>query len=136
MKRDSYQSASVTAALLHAGRRRMFERIRAGDMLSLDEAAALMAVNVSMVVSWASCGKCVGLVLDGTIKVPSWQFDPAIWPAIKSTAAALGATDGWQLLGFLETSTPALDRLTPRSALEQGVHVSRVLDVAFAEAHR
>ena len=48
---------------------------------------------------------------------------------------ALGTTDGWPLLAFLESPHPALDGQTPRVALEQGVDAKRVLGLATAEGH-
>ena len=50
-------------------------------------------------------------------------------------AAALGSTDGWQLLAFLESPHPALDGQSPRTALEQGTPAQRVIDLATAEGH-
>ena len=48
---------------------------------------------------------------------------------------ALGSTDGWQLLAFLESPHPALDGQSPRTALEQGTPAQRVIDLATAEGH-
>jgi hypothetical protein len=50
-------------------------------------------------------------------------------------AAALGSTDGWQLLAFLESPHPALDGQSPRTALEQGTSAQRVINLATAEGH-
>ncbi|MDH4392551.1 MAG: hypothetical protein QE285_14150 [Aquabacterium sp.] len=44
-------------------------------------------------------------------------------------ARALGTTDGWALLSFLETPHGALEGATPRAAIEQG-RAERVLEIA------
>jgi hypothetical protein len=54
---------------------------------------------------------------------------------IQSLSEALGTTDGWQMLSFLETPHEALDGLAPRIALEQGVSGQRIVDLATAEGH-
>ena len=83
--------------------------------------------------------KCAQLVAERnkieSFKLPRWQFDPEIWSVIPLIAKSLGTTDGWQLLTFLESPSPALDGKAPRVALEQGVPVERVLALATASAH-
>jgi hypothetical protein len=54
---------------------------------------------------------------------------------IQALSEALGTTDGWQMLSFLETPHEALDGLAPRIALEQGVPGRRIVDLATAEGH-
>ena len=69
------------------------------------------------------------------MELPRWQFEPTIWPALQPFAKSLGTSDGWQLLGFLESPATALDGQTPRAALEQGASLERILTLATAEAH-
>ena len=54
---------------------------------------------------------------------------------IHSLYDALGTTDGWQMLSFLETPHEALDGLAPRIALEQGVSGQRIVDLAIVQGH-
>lgn len=134
MTRDLYETAATTAALLRAGRQHLRDRIRAADMIARGEVASLMAVDESTVDAWVRSGRCIG-VTDRTMVFPRWQFDPSIWPLIQRIGESLGTKDGLRVLGFLETSAPALDGLTPRVALERGIPMSRVLDVAMGDAH-
>lgn len=91
-------------------------------MISLGEAAALMEVDESTVVAWVRTGRrCIG-ILGRTMALPRWQFDPLVWPAIQVVGKERGTTDGWQVLSFMESPAPALNGLTPRLALEQGIH--------------
>ncbi|MDN8618324.1 hypothetical protein [Variovorax ginsengisoli] len=132
--KDRYASTKATAALLRAGRRYQRDRLRAADMISLGEAASLMEVEEATVVAWVRTGKCIG-ILGRTMALPRWQFDPLVWPATQVVGNGLGTTDGWQVLSFMETPAPALNGLTQRVALEQGVPISRTAGVAMAEAH-
>jgi hypothetical protein len=54
---------------------------------------------------------------------------------IQALSEALGTTDGWPLLSFLETPHEALDGLAPRIALEQGVSGRHIVELATAEGH-
>ena len=132
--KNLYATAETTAGLLRAGRKYQRDRLRAADMISLGEAASLMEVDESMVTAWVRTGRCIGIP-GRAIVLPRWQFDPSVWPAIQVVGNGLGTTDGWQVLCFMETPASALNGLTPRVALEQGVPISRVLDVAIADAH-
>lgn len=58
-----------------------------------------------------------------------------VFPVIQSLSEALGTTDGWQMLSFLETPHEALDGLAPRIALEQGDYGKRIVDLATAKRH-
>lgn len=93
-----------------------------------------MEVDKSTVVAWVRTGRCIGIPGRG-MALPRWQFDPLVWPAIQVVGKELGVTEGWQLLSFMESPAPALNGLTPRVALEQGVPISRIAGVAMAEAH-
>jgi hypothetical protein len=68
-------------------------------------------------------------------KLPKWQFEPTLWTAIAPISEQLGSTDGWRVLGFLESPRQALNGLTPRAAIEQGIALDEVLALASAEAH-
>ena len=104
--------------------------LSAGDMSSTDEAAALVGASRVTINAWIGRGRCIGLVQTKRgFRVPAWQFGPAFRPAVPVLARALGTTDGWALLSFLENPLGALEGRTPRSAIEQG-QLQRVLDVA------
>lgn len=63
------------------------------------------------------------------MRLPRWQFDPAVWEALPELARALGTKDGWALLTFLESPLGGLNGLTPRQALEQGL-LDQVIELA------
>ncbi|MDO8262078.1 MAG: hypothetical protein Q7T21_02525 [Gallionella sp.] len=70
--------------------------------------------------AWIKSGPCIGVSnLRRSFKLPRWQFEPAIWPALQPIAKSLSTSDGWQLLACLESPAPALDGQTPRAALTQ-----------------
>ena len=105
-------------------------------MITTDEAAALAGTTRVTVNAWIKSGRCIGVSnLRRGFKLPRWQFEPAIWPALQPLAKRLGTSDGWQLLAFLESPATALDGQTPRAALEQGAALERILALATAEAH-
>ena len=105
-------------------------------MISTDEAAQLAGTTRVTVNAWIKAGRCIGVAhLRRGFKLPSWQFEPAIWPVLQPLAKSLGSNDGWQLLSFLESPATALDGQTPRAALEQGTAIERILKLATAEAH-
>jgi len=133
---DPYASADESAQLLKAGAHYRRERIEASDMITTDEAAELAGTSRVTINAWIKAGRCIGVSnLRRGFKLPRWQFEPAIWPALQPVAKSLGTTDGWQLLSFLESPSMALDGKTPRAALEQGVSVERILELATAGAH-
>lgn len=108
-------------------------RLNAGDMLSTDEAAALVGTSRVTVNAWIKKGRAIGLSQTTRgFKLPRWQFEPAMWSALPEIVAAFGCKEGWAVLAFLETPAGGLDGLTPRMALEQG-QVDRVLKLAAAE---
>lgn len=120
-------------ALLSAGLAWRQARLDQPDMLSSEEAAALIRTNRETVNQWIRTGRCIGL--ERSVRgwrLPRWQFEPAIHKHLPAIAAALGTTEGWALLLFLETPHDALDGRTPRVALEQG-EAERVLDLAGVE---
>lgn len=131
-----YATAAQTAAVLRSGAQYRRDRMEAADMITTDEAAALAGTTRVTINAWIKAGRCIGLSnLRRGFKLPRWQFEPAIWPALQPVAKQLGSADGWQLLAFLESPATALDGQTPRAALEQGVALDRILALATAEAH-
>ena len=131
-----YATAAQTAAVLRSGAQYRRDRMDAADMISTDDAAALAGTTRVTVNAWIKNGRCIGVSnLRRGFKLPRWQFEPTIWPALQPLAKSLGTQDGWQLLTFLESPAAALDGKTPRAALEQGVNLERVLALATAEAH-
>ena len=106
------------------------------DMLSIDEAAELAGASRVTIKAWIKSLHCIAVSNRRCgLKLPRCQFEPNVWPALKPLAMALGTTDGWQSLVFLETGALALAGQTPRAALEQGVSLQRILAIATAEEH-
>lgn len=127
---SDYLPPAQTQALLLDSLAARTIRLSAGDMLSTDEAAALVGASRVTINAWIDRGRCIGLVQTKRgSRVPAWQFGPAFWPTVPLLAQALGTTDGRALLSFLETPLGALEGRTPRSAIEHG-QLQRVLDVA------
>jgi len=133
---DSYASEAQTDALLRSGAAYRRERIQAADMITTDEAAELTGASRVTINAWIKAGRCIGVShLRRGFKLPRWQFEPFVFPHLQPLSQALGTTDGWPLLAFLESPHPALDGQTPRVALEQDVDALRVLSLATAEGH-
>jgi hypothetical protein len=133
---DTYASEAQTAALLRSGASFRRERMNAADMLTTDEAAKLADTSRVTINAWIKSQRCVGVShLRRGFKLPRWQFEPAVFPLLQPLAKALGASDGWTVLSFLESAHPALDGLTPRMALDKGMNAQRILDIATAEGH-
>jgi hypothetical protein len=133
---DPYASEAQTSALLRTGAQYRRERMDAQDMITTEEAASLAGTTRVTINAWIKSGRCIGVAhLRRGFKLPRWQFEPAVWAAIAPLAAQLGSDDGWRVLGFLETPLPALDGITPRAALEQGLPIDRITALATAEAH-
>lgn len=131
-----YSTVAQTKALLQSGAQYRRDRMDAADMITTDEAAELAGTSRVTINAWIKSGRCIGLAhLRRGFKLPRWQFEPAIWPALQPLSKQLGTTDGWQLLAFLESPAPALDGQTPRAALEQGTELTRILGLATAEAY-
>lgn len=133
---DTYASEAQTDALLRSGAAYRRERMQAADMITTDEAAELAGTSRVTINAWIKAGRCIGVShLRRGFKLPRWQFEPFVFPHLLSLSQALGTTEGWPLLAFLEGPHPALDGQTPRVALEQGVDAKRVLGLATAEGH-
>jgi hypothetical protein len=131
-----YATAAQTAAVLRSGAQYRRERMEAADMITTDEAATLAGTTRVTINAWIKAGRCIGVAhLRRGFKLPRWQFEPAVWPVLLPLAKALGSSDGWQLLSFLESPATALDGQTPRAALEQGAAPERIVALATAEAH-
>lgn len=133
---DYDASEAQTKALLRLGAQYRLQRIQAADMITTDEAATLSGTTRVTMNAWIKSGRCIGVShLRRGYKLPRWQFEPFIFPVLAPMAAALGSTDGWQLLAFLESPHPALDSRSPRTALEQGTPAQRVINLAMAQGH-
>lgn len=129
----AYATAQHTADLLARGQAWRAARLAQADIVSTDEAAQLLGTNRETISRWIGSGRCIGLQRPVRgYRLPRWQFEPAIQPHLQAISRALGTTEGWALLLFLETSHEALDGRTPRTALEQG-EPERVIDLAAAE---
>lgn len=128
-----YVSAAQTSALLNSSLASRRERLAAADMINTDEAALMVGSTRVTINAWIAKGRCIGLTQSKRgFRLPKWQFEPVIWDHLAKLSAALGTTDGWALLTFLETPQGALDGVTPRVAFERG-HGSRVLSLAAQE---
>lgn len=133
-KRPSpYVSAAQTKSLLASSLAARNERLQAADMVNTDDAASIAATTRVTINAWISKGRAIGLTQTRRgFRLPVWQFDPQFWELIPKLSKALGTTEGWTLLSFLETPLGCLDGKTPRAAIEQGL-TERVLDLAAAE---
>lgn len=135
-KADPYATAAQSAAVLRSGAEFRKNRIAAADMLTTDEAAELAGVSRVTINAWIKQGRCIGISnLRRGFKLPKWQFEPHVFELIQPLFEALGTTDSWSLLAFLENSQEALDRRTPLVALAQGESAERILQLAMAEGH-
>lgn len=133
---DPYATAAQSAAVLRSGAQYRRERMEADDMITTDDAALLAGASRVTINAWIKSRRCIGVShLRRGFKLPRWQFEPNLWPILQPLASALGGSDGWQVLTFLETPASALDGQTPRAALEQGVPAKHILALATAEAH-
>jgi hypothetical protein len=107
------------------------QRIMAADMLTVADAANTIGATANDIRQWVADGRCLGVSTSSkAMRLPRWQFDLDVWPWIQAIADALGTTDGWSLLSFLESPSGALNGRTPRQALEQG-EPTRVIQLAW-----
>lgn len=135
-KADPYATAAQSAAVLRSGAEFRKNRIAAADMLTTEEAAELAGVSRVTINAWIKQNRCIGIAnLRRGFKLPKWQFEPQVFELIQPLFEALGTTDSWSVLAFLENSQDALDRRTPLVALEQGESGERILQLAMAEGH-
>lgn len=136
IKTDPYATAAQSAAVLRSGAEFRKNRMAAADMLTTDEAAELAGVSRVTINAWIKQNRCIGIAnLRRGFKMPKWQFEPQIFELIQPLFEALGTTDSWSVLAFLENSQEALDRRTPLVALAQGESAERILQLAMAEGH-
>lgn len=99
-------------------------------MISTDEAAEMTGTTRVTVNAWIAKGRAIGLTQSKRgFRMPSWQFDSPMWDLLPGLSQALGTTEGWALLSFLETPLGGLDGATPREAIERGAG-ARVIDLA------
>jgi hypothetical protein len=133
-KRPSqYVSAAQTRSLLAGSLAARTERLQAGDMVTTEQAAELASTTRVTINAWIAKGRAIGLTQTRRgFRLPKWQFEPGIWDAIPEVAKALGTSEGWTLLSFLETPLGGLGGKTPRQAIEQG-KTARVIELASAE---
>ena len=133
---DTYASEAHTTDLLHRGAEYRLHRINASDMITIDEAGLLSGTSRLTINAWIQSGRCIGVAyLRSGTKVPKWQFEPSVFHVIQTVYEALGATDWWPVLSFLETPHVALAGLPPRIALERGMTKQRIFELATAEGH-
>lgn len=132
---SSYATLTETRELIAGSLAARNARLAAQDMVSTDEAANLAGTSRVTINAWIDKGRCIGLTQTKRgYRVPVWQFEPQVWEMIPKLSAALGTTDGWTLLNFLEAPNGALGGNTPRVAIEQG-HGDRVLALASHEGN-
>lgn len=133
---DAHAANSAAKDILKAGADVRSARLAAADMLTIKQAASLLNVEPSTVLAWSRRSQCIAIVdTEGSLRLPKWQFQPEVWLVIEDVVEALGTADGWQVLFFLESPADSLAGLTPRTVLERGASVERVLAAAVAHAH-
>lgn len=89
-------------------------------MVTTDQAAKLGGTTRVTILAWIAEGRAIGLAQSRrAFRLPKWQFLPGFWEALPAIAKALGTSEGWALLSFLETPAGGLEGRTPRQAIEQ-----------------
>lgn len=130
-----YASAAQTRSLLAGSLAARTERLQAGDMVTTEQAAKLASTTRVTINAWIAKGRAIGLTQTRRgFRLPKWQFEPALWDVMPDLAKALGTSEGWTMLTFLETPLGGLNGRTPRMAIEQG-ETARVLQLALAEGN-
>lgn len=128
---NPYITMAETRELVAQSVMALNRRITAADMLKVPDAASAVGATSRDIRQWVADGRCVGVSNESKgMRLPRWQFDLDVWPWIQTIASALGTTDGWSLLSFLESPSGALNGRTPRQALEQG-EPTRVIQLAW-----
>jgi hypothetical protein len=113
-------AAEVRALLANSLAARQ-DRLGAADMISTDEAAQFVQTTRVTINAWIAKGRAIGLTQTKRgFRMPRWQFEPSMWDALPRLSAALGTTEGWALLSFLESPHGGLNGITPRQAIEKG----------------
>lgn len=127
--------AADVRALLAGSLAARQQRLGAADMISTDEAAQLAQTSRVTVNAWIAKGRAIGLTQTKRgFRLPRWQFEPSVWDVLPRLSAALGTTEGWALLAFLESPHGALNGITPRQAIEQG-QPDKVIQIAEHEGN-
>jgi hypothetical protein len=127
--------AAEVRALLVSSLAARQQRLAAADMISTDEAAQLVDTTRVTINAWIAKGRAVGLTQTKRgFRLPRWQFEPSMWDALPKLSTALGTTEGWAMLSFLESPHGALDGRSPRLAIEQG-EADRVIEIAGHEGN-
>jgi hypothetical protein len=130
-----YVPASEVRALLANSLAARQERLAAADMISTDEAAQLAQTTRVTINTWISKGRAIGLTQTKRgFRMPRWQFEPSMWEALPRLSTALGTSEGWALLAFLESPHGALNGISPRQAIEQG-QSEQVIKIAAHEGN-
>lgn len=130
---DDYVPAAEVRSLLATSLVARQQRLAAADMMSTDEAAQLVQTSRVTINAWIAKGRAIGLTQTKRgFRMPRWQFEPAMWALLPRLSAALGTTEGWALLSFLESPQGGLNGLTPRQGIEQG-QTDKVLRIAETE---
>lgn len=102
-------------------------------MVTVAQAAEVASTTQVAITAWIAKGRAIGLTQARQgLRLPKWQFEAALWDVIPELAKALGTSEGWLLLSFLETPLGGLNGRTPRQAIEQG-DTAWVLELASAE---
>jgi hypothetical protein len=134
-EQSDYVSAAVVRTLLKSSLAVRQERLSASDMMSTDEAAKLVSTTRVTINAWIAKGRAIGLTQTKRgLRLPRWQFEPAMWDAIPRLSSSLGTTEGWALLSFLESPHGGLNGISPRQAIEQG-QVDQVIAIAEHEGN-
>lgn len=134
-KSRDYVPAADVRSLLAGSLAARQQRLAAADMITTDEAAQLVNTTRVTINAWIAKGRAVGLTQTKRgFRMPRWQFEPQMWDALQPLSTALGTTEGWALLSFLETPSGALEGLSPRQAIEQG-QAARVMALAGHEGN-
>lgn len=118
---SSYISKERTRKLPAQPAAALNQRIMAANMPTVADAAKAIGATARDIRQWVAEGHCIEVSTSSrAMRLPRWQFDLDIWPWILAMASALGTTDGWFLLGFLDSPMGALDGRTPRQAAGAG----------------
>lgn len=131
---SDFVSLAETKALMAGSLAVRQQRLEAGDMVSTDEAAQMTGTSRVTMNAWIGSGRAIGLTrVKRGFRLPKWQFDSPMWESLPEISKALGTTEGWAMLAFLESPHPGLDGRTPREAIEQG-RQDRAVTLAGAES--
>lgn len=102
------------------------------DMVNTSDAAALAGKTTTQLRRWATMRDPRVIALRHSVlgwRYPRWQFEPPTWQVVEQLARALQG-NAPAMLAWLETPLGALGGRTPRTALEQGESVERMLALA------